>query len=187
MPSLSNLVAVFPLIVVGAVGDGVGYDGIPKSYTGSSGQALGRESRSRWFSKSDTDTNTVPLGTNNVPLGTFYPEQDGLAEGTQDDWNLEQIPTETAPTQPPGFSGSDNIAVSRATSYFAINDKAENVRDNQHAVLGRMDGLLHHRQGQHRVPLQNIDNVQYIGDMMIGEPPQRLKVGDFDVYSIRLL
>lgn len=174
MPSLSAAVAVLPLIVVRSVGEGIGYIGIPQAERSSS-QALGRESRSPWPARgAASDTASDASG---VALGTFFP-QDGLAEVTEDDWDLEQVLTETASTQQLGTAGSGYVVTSHATSHFAIHDEAENVRDNRHAALGHMDELIQQRQEHHRVPLQNMDNVQYFGDMMIGEPPQRMKVSD---------
>lgn len=172
MPFLSTLVAVLPLVVLGGVGGDIGYVGILQPAEGSSGQTLGRESQSRWLST----TNVVDA--KGVPLGAFYPHQDGFTEGTEDDWDQEPTPTETASTQQLGTSGSEHVVKSHAKEHFATHDDAENVRDNGHAILGHMDVPTQHRQEQHRVPLQNMDNVQYFGDMMIGEPPQRMKVGD---------
>lgn len=159
---------------MGAVGKGIGYVEIPQPSEESSSQALDRESQSQWLSTLDAG-----VLANGVPLGSFFPQQDGLAEVTADDWDLEQISTETATTQKLSTSGSEYVATNHATGHFGIHNEAEiDVRDNQHAVLGHMDGIIQHGQEQHRVPLQNMDNVQYFGHMMIGEPPQRMKVGD---------
>lgn len=175
MPLLSTLLAVLALVVVGGVGEDIGYVGIHQPSEGSSDLTFGRETQSRRLSTIDV------VDANGVPLGAIYPRQDGFAEGTEDDWDREPTPTETASTQQQGTLGSEYHV-----GHVATHDEVENVRDNQHAVLGHMDGLTQHRQEQHRVPLQNMDNVQYFGDMMVGEPPQRMKVGDKHVLPIVL-
>lgn len=52
-------------------------------------------------------------------------------------------------------------------------------RSSERLMSGTTDDYVapvYEEQRQHRVSLQNMDNVQYFGEVMIGEPPQLMKV-----------
>lgn len=94
--------------------------------------------------------------------------QPNVKEEAEDDRSL--LLTEAAsPHQHFGVAASRDFVTSRATI-----DEA----DTQDAGLGRKGKHRHRQQqNQYRVLLENVDNVQYFGDAMIGNPPQRMKVG----------
>lgn len=99
-----------------------------------------------------------------------------VTEKTEDDRRLLRTAA-ASPRHHFGVAASGDFATSRATS-----DEG----DTQAAGLGQKGE--HHRrrqqqQKQYRVLLENVDNVQYFGDAMIGNPPQRMKVGFCTIYT----
>lgn len=72
------------------------------------------------------------------------------------------------------MNDDDHVVVVDATTSATTNtaDAAAAV-DTYSGLAG---GGGDEKQTQHRVPLENMDNVQYFGQVMIGEPPQLMKV-----------
>ncbi|CAM9303686.1 unnamed protein product, partial [Ectocarpus sp. 13 AM-2016] len=93
--------------------------------------------------------------------------QPDVTEQTEDNSSL-LLTAAASPHQHVGVAATRDFATSRATS-----DQA----DTQDAGLGRKGKHRHRQQqNQYRVLLENVDNVQYFGDAMIGNPPQRMKI-----------
>lgn len=163
MWSVSALIAALPLMVLGAVGQGVGYISIRQPPTSSETVRSIRPNQQpaqRGALASDD------VGDNGSAL---HSQAGGSMAQTQYDWDLEQRLTEAAPAQHLGTAGSKSAVT---TSNFSNHGRAEDAK--RHVPAFQLEEQA--QQHQHRVALRNMDSVQYFGDMMVGEPPQRMKV-----------
>lgn len=151
MSALPALVAVLPLIVLGAVEEGVGYAGVHQASDGES---------SSWRPARRPAPDTGAVGPDGRVGASLFSKQNGMPKEAGYDPDLEHAMAESVPTKRLGFEASRRVLATHATS----RDKARDIRNTRPGVQ------------QHRVPLQNMDSVQYFGYMMIGEPPQRMKV-----------
>ena len=171
MASVSALIAVLPLMVLEAIGQGVGYIGIrqpPRSQT-AGGVSTSPMLARGVFGSSD--------GVGDIGRG-LSSQRGGKMEEPQHEWDLKQRLPKTAPTSHVGIAGLESTVESHATSNFVSHGMAEDVKHEVAAFQPNQQTKQQQQQRprQHRVSLQNMDNVQYFGEMMVGEPPQRMKV-----------
>lgn len=180
MSSISALATVLLWMILEAAGQGVGYTDIQQPPTSS--QVVGGVRPSRQPARAAAkDSDDVGEGSR-----VLYSQRGARTAKPLYDWDLEQRLTETAPTQHLGTVDSESAVASHAMSYFAIHGGVKDTRYHVPGFQRKEQNKQQHKHHQHRVPLRNMDNVQYFGDMMIGEPPQRMKVSGNTVFFVIL-
>lgn len=157
-PSFLIYMTGLQLTVRAAAGGGIGYVGVHQAAM-SGNQTLGDERQTSKLPQRGASFPAVTTGYGGSDPP--QPRQASEEQTTEGDLELKQTLEESGNivSSHPSQAGPDIVEENRGFAAF-----------------GHKEMHILERQQYHKIPLQNMDSVQYCGAMMVGEPPQRMKV-----------